>query len=62
MSAAASREEFERAAEGLPSLPEPDLDAEVVCVEPVTGEYFRDASRQRCIVRRGGRLYVSFYD
>jgi hypothetical protein len=59
---AASREEFERAAVGLPYA-EPDLSDEVVCVEPVDAEYFRDPARvQRCIVRRRGTLLVSRFD
>jgi hypothetical protein len=62
MGLASSREEFARAAEGLPAT-EPDLSDEVVCVEPVGPDYFRDpAAVQRCVVRRGGRLYVSRMD
>jgi len=62
MGMAKSREEFERAAAGLPSA-EPDLSDEVVCVEPVDAAYFRDPARvQRCIVRRNGRLLVSRYE
>lgn len=62
MSIAKSQQEFEKAAEGLPFHPV-DLSAEVVCIEPVTGEYFRDAGRrQRCIICLRGRLYVSTYD
>jgi hypothetical protein len=59
---AKSKEEFEKAAAGLPQLPQPDLTAEVVCIEPITGAYFGDNSRQRCIVRKNGRLYVANYD
>jgi hypothetical protein len=62
MGMAKSREEFERAAEGLPAT-EPDLSDEVVCVEPVDAAYFRDPDRvQRCIVRRKGRLFVTKFD
>jgi len=62
MGMAKSREEFEKAAAGLPST-EPNLSDEVVCVEPVDAAYFRDPGRvQRCIVRRKGRLLVSRYD
>lgn len=62
MSVAKSKDEFEKAAEGLPRLPKPDLSAEVVCIEPITGAYFRDSTKQRCIVRLKGRLYVADYD
>jgi hypothetical protein len=62
MSVAKSREEFEKAAQGLPFHPV-DLAAEVVCIEPVDRAYFRDNAReQRCIIRLRGRLYVSTYD
>jgi hypothetical protein len=57
-----TKEEFEKAAEGLLRLAEPDLSAEVVAIEPITGGYFRDGSRQRCIVRKNGRLFVADYD
>jgi hypothetical protein len=60
---AASKEEFEKAAAGLPRLATLDFEAEVVCVEPITGAYFRDSSKQRCIVRRkDGSLAVADYD
>lgn len=62
MSTAASKAEFERAAAGLTFTATIDLTDEVVCIEPITGEYFRDSSRQRCIVRRRGTLYVANYD
>lgn len=63
MAVARSKEEFERAAAGLPTFEGVDLEAEVVCVEPVDAHYFRDASRQRCIIRRrDGALFVTFYD
>jgi len=63
MSVAASKAEFEKAAKGLPLYGGLDLDAEVICIEPITGSYFRDSSRQRCIIRRkNGRLYVANYD
>ena len=60
---AKSKEEFEKAAEGLPVSTSIDLSAEVVCVEPIGASYFRSEGRQRCIVRdKLGRLSVSFYD
>lgn len=59
---AKDKAEFEKAAEGLPRLASPNLSAEVVCIEPITGAYFRDNSQQRCIVRLNGKLYVSSYD
>lgn len=63
MGVAKSREEFEKAAAGLPMFSQTDLEAEVVCIEPVDGSYFRTNQRQRCIIRRkNGSLYVSFYD
>ncbi len=62
MSIAASKEEFERAAAGLTFTTTIDLTDEVVCIEPITGAYFRDNSRQRCIVRRRGALYLANYD
>jgi len=62
MTVAASKEEFDKAIEGIP-FHEVDLEAEVVCVEPITGAYFRDSSRQRCMIRRkNGNLYWSHYD
>jgi len=62
MGVASSKQEFERAAEGLPFC-EPDLSAEVVCIEPIDGGYFRSNERQRCIVRKtNGGLYVSYFD
>jgi hypothetical protein len=62
MSIAKSKEEFEKAAQGLP-FREPDLSAEVVCVEPIDGAYFRNTQRQRCIIRtKAGGLYVSNFD
>jgi len=63
MSFAKTKEEFEHAAAGLPAFHGVDLAAEIVCVEPTTAEYFRDSSRQRCIIRRkDGKLYVTNYD
>lgn len=62
MAIAKSKAEFEKAAEGLPHLPRPDLSAEVVCIEPIGAEYFRDSSKQRCIVRLNGKLYISEYE
>lgn len=63
MTTANSKEEFDKAAEGLPTLAQIDLSAEVVCIEPLTSAYFhRKASRQRCIVRLNGRLYLSEYE
>jgi hypothetical protein len=62
MNFAASKEEFERAASGLPFTARIDLSDDVVCVEPVTADYFRNNSRQRCIVRRRGTLFVTNYD
>jgi hypothetical protein len=59
---AKDKEEFEKAAAGLPRMDEMDFDADVVCVEPITGAYFRDSSKQRCIVRKGGKLFVADYD
>jgi len=62
MAVAKSRGEFEKAAEGLPEIPLPDLAAEVICIEPVNAEYFRNpSSRQRCIIRFNGQLYVTTY-
>jgi len=62
MSLAKSKEEFEKAAQGL-AFREPDLSAEVVCVEPIDGSYFRSNQRQRCIIRtKNGGLYVSHFD
>lgn len=57
-----TKAEFDKAAEGLPFMREIDLSAEVVHVEPVNAAYFRDNSRQRCIVRKGGKLFVANYD
>lgn len=57
-----SKDEFERAAEGLPVLPAHDLSADVVAVEPITGDYWRSGARQRCIVRKGRRFFVANYD
>jgi hypothetical protein len=63
VSVAATKEEFEKAAAGLPFKHELDFDAEVVCIEPITGAYFRDSSRQRCIIRtKSGKLFVASYD
>ena len=62
MSIAKSKEEFERAAAGLAFTATIDLSDEVVCIEPITGNYFRNNSRQRCIVRRRGTLFVANYD
>lgn len=62
MSVAASKQEFERAAKGLPRLATVDFSEEVICIEPITGAYFRDEVKQRCIVRKNGRLYVADYD
>lgn len=61
---AKTKEEFEKAAEGLPVSASIDLSAEVVCIEPIDASYIRSgARRQRCIVRdEHGRLSVSFYD
>lgn len=60
---AKTKEEFENAAEGLPVNASIDLNAEVVCIEPIDASYFRSGERQRCIVRdKNGRLSVSFYD
>ena len=56
-----TRAEFEREAAGLRTV-EPDLSDEVVHVEPVSAEYFSDSSRQRCVVRRRGELFLSYYD
>lgn len=57
------RAEFERKAHGLPFLRDTDLGAEVVEIEPIDRDYFRDGGRrQRCIVRRDGALFVAFYD
>lgn len=53
---------FEVQAAGLPVLDTIDLGAEVIAVEPVNAAYFRDGRRQRCIVRRDGQLFISFYD
>lgn len=59
--AACQEPSFEAKAAWLPFLPV-DLDAKVVCVEPIDGSYFRTEQRQRCIVRKDGKLYVSHYD
>jgi len=59
---AKSKEEFEKAAAGLPTC-EPGLSAEVVCIERVDAAYFRDGKRrQRCIGRTKRGLCVSTYD
>jgi hypothetical protein len=62
MSIAATKEEFEHAAAGLSFTTTIDLADEVVCIEPITGSYFLDDSKQRCIVRRRGTLYLANYD
>jgi len=63
MGIAASKAEFEKASSGLPFYDGLDFEAEVVCIEPITGAYFRDSSKQRCIIRRtNGKLYVANYD
>ena len=62
MSIAKSKEEFEKASEGLPFFQGLDLQAEVLCIEPIDGKYFRTSQRQRCIIRREGTLFVTFYD
>lgn len=60
---AKTKEEFERAADGLPRLSEPDLSAEVVCIEPAIKDYWVNGDKLRCIVRRkDGRLFVADYD
>jgi hypothetical protein len=57
------KSEFDEAAEGLPHLLHPDLEAEVVYIEAVDAAYFSNNRHQRCIVRRSdGKLYLSRYD
>lgn len=57
-----SKDEFEKAIRDLP-FREPDLEAEVVAVETIDAEYFRNDRRQRCIIRRkNGSLFWSYYD
>jgi hypothetical protein len=63
MSVASSKEEFAKAAAGLPVYEGVDFDAEVICIEPIDAAYFRNNSKQRCIIRRAnGRLYLASYD
>lgn len=57
-----TQEEFDKLAKDLPVLSGVNLRARVIHVEPITGEYFRNNKRQRCIVRLSGQLYVSDYD
>jgi hypothetical protein len=58
-----TKESFETAAKGLPFFGGIDLSAEVVRVEPIDSSYFRDSSRQRCIIRRkDGKLYLAPYE
>jgi hypothetical protein len=57
---AASKAAFDQEAKGLPWGG--DLGAEIVRIEPITGAYFSDASRQRCIVRQDGKLFLAYYD
>lgn len=59
---ALTREEFAQFARGLPTLSRVDLSAKVVHVEPIAPSYFTDASRQRCIVCKDGKLYLADYD
>lgn len=64
MSVAKDKREFEIAAEGLPSFDGVDLDADVVCIEPVDAAYFKNGvTKQRCIIRRAdGKLYLANYE
>ncbi len=57
-----TREEFAQLAQGLPVMRGVDLSAEVVHVEPLAKDYFTNDSRQRCIVRKDGKLYLANYD
>jgi hypothetical protein len=59
-----TKTQFDKTAKGLPYLLRPDLSAEVVYIEEIDSEYFKNAEqRQRCIVKRkDGNLYLSFYD
>jgi hypothetical protein len=59
-----SKEAFDKTAQGLPCLLRPDLSAEVVYIEQIDSDYFKnEEQRQRCIVKRkDGNLYLSYYD
>lgn len=58
-----TKTQFDQKVKGLPCLLRPDISAEVVFIEEVDAEYFRNDQRHRCIVKRkDGNLYLSYYD